>query len=87
MGAYEDKRLTVSMNGRAAVRKGYMERMTKETKVSVSIDIDGTGKCEANTPVHFLNHMLDVRPPCALPPSCLHCWPARSRRASIPTSD
>ena len=35
--------------------------MTKETQVSVGLDLDGTGKCTANTPVHFLNHMLEVR--------------------------
>ncbi len=25
----------------------------------MTIDLDGTGKCIADTPVHFLNHMLD----------------------------
>lgn len=34
--------------------------------MDVAINIDGTGKCVANTPVHFLNHMLDVRAPSLL---------------------
>ena len=41
-------------------RKGRVERQTKETKVDVSIGIDGTGRCKTRTPIHFLNHMLDV---------------------------
>jgi imidazoleglycerol phosphate dehydratase HisB len=28
--------------------------------VDVSIGLDGTGQCIAETPVPFLNHMLDV---------------------------
>jgi imidazoleglycerol-phosphate dehydratase len=34
-------------------------RKTKETNVEVRLNIDGTGQCQANTPVGFLNHMLD----------------------------
>lgn len=49
-----------------AVRKGFVERKTKETKVSVAIDLDGTGVCNANTPIPFLNHMFDVRAPLLL---------------------
>lgn len=36
-----------------------MTRKTKETQVEVTIDLDGTGQCIAETPVGFLNHMLD----------------------------
>ncbi len=36
-----------------------MRRKTKETEVEVTIDLDGTGVCVAETPVGFLNHMLD----------------------------
>jgi len=46
---------------RTAARSGSVERKTKETEVSVKITIDGSGKCDAKTPVPFLNHMLDVR--------------------------
>ena len=30
-------------------------------QVEVSINLDGTGRAANDTPVHFLNHMLDVR--------------------------
>lgn len=38
---------------------GSVKRKTKETEVEVTIDLDGTGVCIAETPVGFLNHMLD----------------------------
>lgn len=34
--------------------------MTKETKVFVKINVDGTGVAENKTGVPFLDHMLDV---------------------------
>eukprot|EP00955_Chlamydomonas_euryale_P065359 359213-Chlamydomonas_euryale.AAC.2 len=40
-------------------RVATVKRETKETQVSVTVNLDGTGKCVAKTPVHFLNHMLD----------------------------
>lgn len=54
----------VSGNGVATavaprVRTASVQRKTIETKVDVTIGLDGTGKCKADTPVHFLNHMLD----------------------------
>ena len=51
----------------AADRVATVERSTKETRVSVSINLDGTGKCEAHTGIPFLDHMLDVCPPLSLP--------------------
>jgi hypothetical protein len=47
-----------SANGRPK-RVGHVQRTTKETSVEVTIDLDGTGVCIADTPVGFLNHMLD----------------------------
>ncbi|MBI2338542.1 imidazoleglycerol-phosphate dehydratase HisB [Candidatus Daviesbacteria bacterium] len=41
-------------------RKATIERKTNETNVKISLNIDGTGKREINTPVGFLNHMLDL---------------------------
>ena len=38
-----------------------MKRVTKETKVEVSIGLDGRGVCQANSQIPFLDHMLDVR--------------------------
>lgn len=40
-------------------RTGTVKRKTKETSVEVTINLDGTGVCVAETPVGFLNHMLD----------------------------
>ena len=34
-------------------------RKTKETDILLSLDIDGTGSCEADTGIGFLDHMLD----------------------------
>lgn len=41
-------------------RKSVINRETSETKISVSLNIDGTGKRKISTPVGFLNHMLDL---------------------------
>lgn len=40
-------------------RNATVQRKTKETEVQVTINLDGTGVCVAETPVGFLNHMLD----------------------------
>ncbi len=42
------------------MRKGSFERKTKETDIGVEIDLDGTGRAEIDTPVGFLNHMLEL---------------------------
>ena len=39
-------------------RSGEISRVTKETEVFVQIDIDGTGKCDVNTGIGFLDHMI-----------------------------
>ncbi|GJF06534.1 imidazoleglycerol-phosphate dehydratase HisB [Pseudonocardia sp. D17] len=41
-------------------RVGRIERATKETKISVEIDLDGTGTADVNTGVPFFDHMLDA---------------------------
>ena len=41
-------------------RIGEVKRVTKETNVSVKINLDGTGVAENNTGIPFLDHMLDV---------------------------
>jgi len=41
-------------------RKAILDRKTNETDVSISLDIDGTGKRETEIPVGFLTHMLDL---------------------------
>ena len=40
-------------------RKATMERATRETKISVEVDLDGTGQSQIETPLPFLSHMLD----------------------------
>jgi len=40
-------------------RTASVSRTTKETDVQVSLNLDGTGRCTANTGVPFLDHMLD----------------------------
>ncbi len=42
-----------------AERKADIERTTKETRISLSIDLDGDGEVSARTGVGFLDHMLD----------------------------
>ncbi|MBL8579796.1 MAG: imidazoleglycerol-phosphate dehydratase HisB [Mesorhizobium sp.] len=42
-----------------ASRSAKVSRKTKETGISVALDIDGTGKAEMATGVGFFDHMLD----------------------------
>lgn len=41
-------------------RKGECERKTKETVISVSLDIDGEGKVAVSTGLPFFDHMLEL---------------------------
>lgn len=40
-------------------RTSKLERKTKETEISVEIDLDGTGAYEVSTGIGFLDHMLE----------------------------
>ncbi|MEX0806858.1 MAG: imidazoleglycerol-phosphate dehydratase HisB [Candidatus Binatia bacterium] len=40
-------------------RTGTVERKTKETEITVMLNIEGSGKAEVETGIPFLNHMLD----------------------------
>ncbi|MCC6347190.1 MAG: imidazoleglycerol-phosphate dehydratase HisB [Nitrospirales bacterium] len=41
-------------------RRATFERVTKETDISVTIDLDGKGEYEVNTSIPFLDHMLNL---------------------------
>lgn len=45
--------------GYSAGRVGSVSRQTKETKISLSINLDGTGVAQVSTKIPFLDHMLD----------------------------
>ena len=40
-------------------RKGKVSRKTKETSISVDLNIDGKGKYKIDTGIGFLDHMLE----------------------------
>jgi imidazoleglycerol-phosphate dehydratase len=42
-----------------AARTAKIERNTAETRISVEVNLDGTGKARLDTGVPFLDHMLD----------------------------
>lgn len=41
-------------------RNAQVDRQTNETDISITLGMDGSGKREIDTPVGFLNHMLDL---------------------------
>jgi imidazoleglycerol-phosphate dehydratase len=43
-----------------APRQSRIERNTKETQIAVELGLDGRGLHRIETPVHFLNHMLEA---------------------------
>ena len=53
-----DRQTTALNNLVAQTRTASVSRTTGETDVQVEINIDGTGKCQADTGIPFLDHML-----------------------------
>ena len=48
------------MNNSRAPRAASVERSTKETKVRLELELDGSGRAEISTGVGFFDHMLDL---------------------------
>lgn len=42
------------------MRKTSIERNTKETKISLEVDLDGTGQANVDTGIGFLDHMITL---------------------------
>jgi len=40
-------------------RRAHIERNTKETKIVIDLNLDGTGKCSVDTGIGFFDHMLN----------------------------
>jgi imidazoleglycerol-phosphate dehydratase len=40
-------------------RRARVERTTRETAISVEVNLDGTGQSDIQTPLPFLSHMLE----------------------------
>jgi imidazoleglycerol-phosphate dehydratase len=46
-------------NNNTILRRATVQRMTAETKISATVDLDGSGKYEVSTGIGFLDHMLE----------------------------
>lgn len=42
------------------MRKGFVERRTRETAIALGIDLDGSGRFQGDCPLPFFGHMLEA---------------------------
>src|SRR4051794_3584111 len=49
----------IRLGSRVMPRSARIVRRTKETEITVEIDLDGSGRSSIATPLPFLSHMLD----------------------------
>ena len=42
------------------MRSAYIERNTKETKIQLSLNLDGQGKAEIDSGIGFFDHMMNL---------------------------
>ena len=47
------------MAAESEARRGEIARKTRETAISVTVDVDGTGAARISTGIGFFDHMLD----------------------------
>ena len=48
------------MSAETTARQARVERKTKETEISLQLNLDGTGASKVQTPIPFFSHMLEA---------------------------